>query len=391
MKVLNVNAGLDVVTGGGTAERTFQMSRALARSGVDCTALTLDTGLTTERVAALEPAKSVALHCNLPRYHLFTLPEPRITELVKHADIAHLMGHWTLLNLMVARECQRQNKPYVTCPAGALPVYGRSRLLKRLYNRLAGTSLIRKAAGWVAIADNELSQYADYGIDPAQVTMIPNGIDPEGFREDDDAAFRRRFNLPDAPFILFLGRLAPIKGPDLLLDAFLGIAAAHPDIQLVYAGPDGGMLDSLRTSVTDSDCANRVHFIGPVSGADKSRALHAATLMAIPSRHEAMSIVVLEAGICGTPVLLTDRCGFNEVATKGGGLVVAANPPSLRAGLTNLLVQHDHLRTMGNALRNFTTENFLWDSIIKRYIALFEQLTQTARPSVADNRSKVDT
>ena len=381
MKILNVNAVLDPVLGGGTAERTFQMSRFLARASVDCTVLTLDLGLGAERLEALHPAKSCVLHCTLPRFYLFALPEPRIEALVREADVVHLMGHWTMLNAVVARECRRQSKPYAVCPAGALPIYGRSRWLKKLYNLLAGRQLIRGAAACIAIACNELEHYSAYGISADRVTMIPNGIDAAEFDHADDAAFRSKFGLPDSPFVLFLGRLAPIKGPDLLLEAYLGLAAAYPDMHLVFAGPDGGMLDSLRTRTTNAGFSNRIHFIGAVSGADKSRAYHAATLLAIPSRQEAMSIVVLEAGICGTPVLITDRCGFDEIVDAGGGRVVNASAEGLQAGLAEMLSTREKLPAMGSALRLFTQENYLWTSIVEQYVALFERLARERGPA----------
>ena len=374
MKILSVNALLDPVLGGGTAERTFQMSRFLAFAGVDCTVLTLDVGLTAERLARLHPAKSCVLHCTLPRYFLFALPEPRIKALVRDADVVHLMGHWTLLNAVVARECRRQGKPYAVCPAGALPIYGRSRWLKKLYNFLAGSRLIQEAAACIAIADNELEHYAAYGIAADRVTMIPNGIDAADFGDADTASFRSKFGFSDAPFILFLGRLAPIKGPDLLLEAYLGIAAAYPDIHLVFAGPDGGMLSSLQAAA--SAAPDRIHFIGSVGGADKSRAYHAAMLLVIPSRQEAMSIVVLEAGICGTPALITDRCGFEVIVEAGGGRVVEASSEALRAGLAEMLSAQGELPAMGRSLRHFTQENYLWESVVKQYALLFEKLLQ---------------
>lgn len=379
MRILSVNAVLDSVLGGGTAERTFQMSRFLAKAGIHCTVLTLDLGLDPDRISRLQPAAVVVLRCTFPRYYLFALPEPRIESLVREADIVHLMGHWTLLNILVARECRRQQKPYVVCPAGALPIYGRSRWLKSLYNIIAGKKTITAASACVAIATNEIAQYSDYGIPAERISMIPNGIDEADFRETGDAVFRSKFHLPDAPFVLFLGRLAPIKGPDLLLQAYINAASAIDDIHLVFAGPDGGMLETLRTAAAASRLADRIHFIGPVSGADKSRAYHAAALLAIPSRQEAMSIVVLEAGVCGTPVLITDRCGFDEVAGSGGGLVVNASVEAIQSGLEQLLASPEMLPVMGNALQTFTRENYLWQHVVKDYISLFGRL---AKPRV---------
>ena len=78
MKVLSVNATLDPVAGGGTAERTFQLSRHLALAGVECSVLTLDLGLQPERITDLRPSTVTALHCTVPRYFLFPLPENQI-------------------------------------------------------------------------------------------------------------------------------------------------------------------------------------------------------------------------------------------------------------------------------------------------------------------------
>ena len=379
MKVLSVNATLDPVAGGGTAERTFQLSRHLALAGVECSVLTLDLGLQPERIADLRPSTVTALHCTVPRYFLFSLPEPRIRQLVHNADIVHLMGHWTLLNALVYREARRQAKPYVVCPAGALPIYGRSRRLKNTYNLLAGRPCMQNADACVAVARNEMEHFATYGVAPERVTLIPNGVDPAEFASVDDAGFRRKFGLSDAPFILFLGRLDPIKGPDLLLDAFARVASAIADLQIVFAGPDGGMQGTLESSAHHYGVAERTHFIGPIRGADKSHACHAACLLAISSRQEAMSIVVLEAGICGTPVLITDRCGFDELAASGGGMVVPASADGLEEGLREMLDTQSRLPGMGARLREFTHEHFLWEKIVGRYLQLFSQLARQGK------------
>jgi glycosyltransferase involved in cell wall biosynthesis len=381
MRVLNVNAILDPVAGGGTAERTFQLSRFLARSGTECMVLTLDTGLSPERIVALRPAGITALRCVMPRFYLFPLPEKRIRELVGWADVIHLMGHWTLLNALVYREARLQAKPYVVCPAGALPIFGRSRSLKVLYNSMVGRRMVRDAHAWVAISKNELTHFSGYGVDPARITLIPNGVDPEEFRSSDPDGFRRKFGLPTAPFVLFLGRLDLIKGPDLLLRAFTGIADTHPDVQLVFAGPDGGMLASLREMSRRAALSERVHFIGPVRGTDKAHAYRAASFLAVPSRQEAMSIVAIEAGICATAVLITDQCGFDEIAASGGGIVSPPTEEGLRAGLRDMLAPATDLPRMGAKLRELTETHYLWSGVVRRYRDLFERVASARSPA----------
>lgn len=380
MKILHVNMMLDAVNGGGTAERTFQLARAMARRGVKSGVLTLDIGLSPERIASLAPATATVLHCVAQRYFLFKWPEPKIGEAVRWADLVHLVGHWTLLNAAAFREARRQGKPYAVCPAGALPIFGRSRHMKRAYNALIGRRMIREADACIAIGTNETAQFAEYGVASGRLTFIPNGIDPADFQSADSKGFRTRFNLPPGPFILFLGRLNLIKGPDLLLLAFRDIAGSHPDVHLVFAGPDGGMLGNLQRMTGEFGLQHRVHFIGPVEGKIKSQAYHAATLLAVPSRQEAMSIVALEGGISGTPVVMTDQCGFDEIATSGGATVVPATPLGLAHGLETMLSRPDALPGMGAALREWISSRYLWERVADQYIELFSRVT-ASRPS----------
>jgi glycosyltransferase involved in cell wall biosynthesis len=85
-----------------------------------------------------------------------------------------------------------------------------------------------------------------------------------------------------------------------------------------------------------------------------------------------MSIVVLEAGAAGTPVLITDRCGFGEVARIGGGQVVPATVEGLRDGLIAMLGDADKLSEAGARLRKFTEAHFSWSSVVTRYVELYE-------------------
>ena len=378
MNILNVNMTLDPVTGGGSAERTLQISRALNRAGHQCTILTTDTGLS--QAYLLQCSKwglnVVALPCLWQRFYLPKPSQYLIEKLVAGAAVVNLMSHWTLINALVYRAVTKLAKPYSVCPAGALPIFGRSEVLKQLYNHRIGRKIILHANGHIAISPNEIDQFKSYGVQPDKVSVIPNGINPDDYSESDGKQFRVRYGLGDAPLILFLGRLNIIKGPDMLLEAFCRYSQDERmrAYHLVFAGPDGGMLNELRRMVEASDVKDRVHFIGHIGGSEKSEAYRAADFLAIPSRQEAMSIVVLEAGITGTPVLITDQCGFDDVAAVAGGMVVAASVEGLQEGLLAMTGNPDKLKIMGQNLLKFTREHFLWDHMVKRYLELFSRI-----------------
>lgn len=372
MKILTVNMSIDAVTGGGTAERTYQMCRALARAGKKCALLTTDLGLTQERRGALQGIQIVALPCLVERFAFFYFDFRAIAEAVKEADIIHVMNHWTVLNALVYLVARYYGKPYVVCPAGALPIWGRSRVIKYLFNLIVGNRLVKNAAGWVAITEDEKAQFLPYGVELSKIELIPNGIDPDNFLEADTLSFRQKYQLGESNIILFVGRLNPIKGPDLLVEAFCQAKNAIGNYQLVFVGPDQGMQDSLEKTVKEAGLEGQVHFIGYLGGQEKSNAYHAADLVVVPSRQEAMSIVALEAGICGTPVLLTDQCGFTEVATVGGGVITPVNSEGIAAALKMILNNRELLDTMGKNLQTLVIEKYTWKIIAQKYIRFFE-------------------
>ena len=378
MHVLNVNSSLDFRAGGGTAERTFQMSRSLATEGVQCTVLTIDTGLDESRVLALKPTGVVATPLLLRRFYVPKVSQKTIRSLVDAADVVHLMGHWSVLNALVYLALRRTQKPYVVCPAGALPIFGRSRWLKHIYNFVVGNRIIRNASGWIAVTTAEFPHFENYGIPSSNVTVIPNGVSKEDFPSVNIEAFRRMKNLPDAPIILFMGRLNLIKGPDLLLRAFASIQEHIPDYQLVFAGPDEGMQSALIEMARQEGIAERVHFLGFVGGNDKSAAYQLAHLLVVPSRQEAMSIVALESGISGTPVMLTDQCGFDEIKSIEPGLVVPANVAGIADGLIHLLTEPGLLDRIAPSLQNFILQRYTWHSIVARYLNLYGSILSSS-------------
>lgn len=375
LRILNVNDTLDLKTGGGTAERTFQMSRFLARQGALCEVLTIDSEhLDAPRIEALKPAKVFVLPCFWRRFNVPRWNWKWIRRAVEDADIVHLMGHWSVLNAAVYLAIRRAGKPYVVCPAGALPLFGRSQWIKRCYNLAVGNAIIRNASGWIAVTDGEFPQFEKYGVSSSRVTVIPNGVSEEDFPVVDVAEFKRRHGLPDAPIILFMGRLNPIKGPDLLLQAFLMARHSFPKLHLVFAGPDGGMLASLRDTVERKGLNGIVHFIGYVEGADKSAAYRMAILLVVPSRQEAMSIVAIEAGICGVPVLLTDQCGFGEISSVDARLEVSASVAGIAGGLTSLLAEPGILEKLSPAWSSFVDRKYSWKSLVPEYIKFYQNI-----------------
>lgn len=369
---------MDPVTGGGTAERTFQMSRYLVKSGNKCSILTTDCGMTERRRAELKDVKLIAMRCLIKRIFLPLVPVNKIRNAIDEVDIIHLMGHWTIVNAIAYVYARIMSKPYVVCPAGTLNIYGRSTFMKRAFNAVIGKRIIRNAAGYIAVSKDEKDHFATVGIDKNAVSVIPNGVNMEDYLDEDVSGFRLKYNIGSGPYILYMGRLNYHKGPDLLLQAFHRTGDKLKDYKLVFAGPDEDMLEWMKGYVSDNGLRSRVLFLGHISGARKSQAYYGSEVVVIPSRRDAMSIVVLEAGATATPVILTDRCGFDEVSDVNGGMVVGASVEEIANGLMEYAGNREVFKKMGENLRKMTVDQYSWDCIIERIISLYRDILDRA-------------
>ncbi|NVZ61197.1 glycosyltransferase [Pseudomonas gingeri] len=374
LKILHVADAIDPSLGGGTAERTFQLALALRRIGIRCTVLCTENGLGERRKADLKDIDLVAVPTFLHRFLVPRISFRRIRALVNDADIIHVTGHWSILGAMVCFMALRLGKPYVYCPAGSLRVYGRSALLKKLYNWVFGARIVRSAARCLAVTNLEREQFTDYGVESSEVDLLPNGVYYDPLVKPNPQAFRDTYSLGSERIILFLGRLSPIKGPDLLLKAFIRVAAQENEVRLVFAGPDAELGKQLRAAVVAAGLSERILFTGFLAGQDKQDALAAADLLVVPSRQEAMSLVALEAGLCGTPVLLTDQCGFDEVQAMGGGRVVAVDAAAIAEGICTMLQDPHRLAAQGQRLRETVLSSYTWDRLTQQLLLLYKKL-----------------
>ena len=193
-----------------------------------------------------------------------------------------------------------------------------------------------------------------YDADPARVAVVEPGVDLDRFRPatgDRDrvaADARRRLGLPATGYVVaFVGRIQPLKAPDVLIRAVAALRERDPLLAdevtvVICGGPSGSGLDrptALMELAATLGVADRVRFLPPQTGDDLPALYRAADLVAVPSYNESFGLVALEAQACGTPV----------VAAAVGGLVTA-----VRDQVSGVLVDgHDPVdwaRTLGRLL-----------------------------------------
>ena len=202
------------------------------------------------------------------------------------------------------------------------------------------------------------------GADPGRVTVAPIGVDSGRFRPIDQAEARARLRIPlDEETLLYVGRLDPIKGADVLLRAF-GLLSARPRARLRIIGGevDAEYMALLRGLVSELDIADRVTWTGLAPNDELPCHYAAADALIVPSHSESFSIVAAEAMACGTPVVASNVPGPASFIQDGvsGRLVPADDAPALAAAISQLLDDEGLRRRLGDgaleAARGLTWE-----------------------------------
>jgi glycosyltransferase involved in cell wall biosynthesis len=227
-----------------------------------------------------------------------------------------------------------------------------------LRNLLGVEALWKQAALVQALTETEAGQWRP--LCGASVRVIPNGV---GTCPQE----RGSVKLPSRPFILYLSRLHPQKSPEVLLQAFLLLSNRKGEVDLVLAGPDGGVQSRLEKTVRQAGLEDRVHFVGSLTGLDKWEALRSCALFCLPSQGEGLSLAILEACAAGAPCLITEACGFPELVEAGGAVRVDRNPATLAARMLRILEHPDEAQAMGLQAKRLVESAYTWEQVAVRF------------------------
>jgi glycosyltransferase involved in cell wall biosynthesis len=339
---------------GGPVVKVRSLSRGLVERGHEVTVLTADLGLArhTNNGARFERCRwgwcsdqdgvKVIYLPTIGHYRALTL-NPRVIGFgrtsVRGFDLAHFYGLYDLIGPVVGTFCRNQGIPYVIEPMGMYHPIDRGFWLKRMWHRLVGAAFWRDAAQIVATSEMEQQELLAAGVLPGELVIRYNGINLSEFADlPARGTFRAKWNIPlQDPLILFLGRLIPRKGADILIEAF---ASSCPTSgHLVIAGPEGerGYRAYLEQCARNSGVNSRVTFTGPLYDGDKQALLADSDIFVLPSRYENFANAPAEAIACGVPVIITNACGIRSLVDGRAGLVIPPEKGALTESLNTLL------------------------------------------------------
>jgi glycosyltransferase involved in cell wall biosynthesis len=363
---------------GGPPKVMWEEARALVARGHDLEVFTTDVLDETRRADAPRSRveEGVLVHrfenvSNWLAYHHYRFLPRGFPAALRAAkpDVIHLsemrhelaIGAWWL--------ARKRDIPLVVSAHGTLPIRtGPKAIARRAYDRRWVLPMVRGATALLAQTAHEAQLYRAFGGRDEQVHLLPLGVDDPPPPTDEPV----ELGVPHgAPFLLFLGRISPLKGVTRLIRAFGAVADAHPDVHLVIAGRDdaGGLADA-RAAADATGFANRIAFPGPIYGPARFNAYRRAKAFAIvPTHFEETSLASLEAASVGTPLVVGEEADVPFLDEFGAGFRVAAGGdvrPALDAALG---AEHS---SAGEGARRMIAERHRWPVVAERLESVME-------------------
>ena len=297
-------------------------------------------------------------------------------------DLLHIHALFSFSSISAARIATRRGIPFILRPLGVLNKWGlehRRPLLKQVSLRLLELPLLKAASRIHFTSKAELIESQEAGVEGNGI-VIPLGIDLEDYAiPADPACFLQHFpDLCGKSIVLFLSRIDPKKGLDLLLPAFADATTAFPDAVLAIAGKaDSSYSIFLKTQIELLGLTNRICFVGFLKGEMKRSAFQAASLFVLPSHSENFGIAAIEALAAGTPTLLTSGVAVSEgLEEAGAAVVVQPNSADLSAAIERLLRNPESGRTLGEKGRAYALEHFSMQAMGSRLCNLYNETLQ---------------
>jgi glycosyltransferase involved in cell wall biosynthesis len=288
-------------------------------------------------------------------------------------DVMHDNGIWLMHNHRLARLAEERGIPRVVSTRGMLEPWAlrHKRWKKRLAWWLYQQRDLKAAHCHHATAEAESNSVRQLCLG-VPIRVIPNGVDVPQSRGD--SRFRRTASEKTA---IFLGRLYPVKGLPMLIDAWATVRPVGWRLRIV--GPDeAGHRAQLEKAVAVAGLGEVISFAGPLSGSEKASAFAQADLYVLPTHSESFGVAIGEALAHGLPVLTTTRAPWSVLPERGCGWWVDPTVQGVVKGLRQATsLDAASLQAMGEKGRELVAEAFRWESVARQFVTMYEDLIQS--------------
>ncbi len=309
------------------------------------------------------PSKTYKIHAHqalplVPRLGVSFHMQKALAESAKTAQIMHNHSLWMMPNIYPGKAVNNTKCRLIISPRGTLSGYAlnRSKWLKKAVWAFGQGDTLKKAMCIHATAEIEFHEIRQKGLG-APVAIIPNGINvPEEQKQSRPANNPKR--------LLFLGRIHPKKGVDMLLKAWADVEKLYPEWELHIVGPDNeGYLSQMQALSRELN-VKKVVFPGPIYGNEKDRIYFSADLFVLPTHSENFGLTVAEALAHGVPAIVTKGAPWAGLEINNCGWWIDIGKESLTECLREAMSKTDNeLSAMGEQGRAWMKRDFSWEQI----------------------------
>ncbi|MEG4306257.1 hormogonium polysaccharide biosynthesis glycosyltransferase HpsP [Microcoleus sp. D3_18a_C4] len=387
MRILQIIPSISLVYGG-PSQMVLGLSAALAAKNIDVTIITTDSngdiGQIPLDVPLNEPIKQsgyqiIYFRCSPFRRYKFSLSLLQwLNANAQQFDLAHIHALFSPVTTFAATIARYHNLPYIMRPCGMLDPADlqKKKRLKQIYATLLERPNLAGAAAIHFTSKEEAKISERFGLGSTGKMPVPQDlVIPLGVRADFYSDI-----LPDSeiPIILFMSRIEPKKGLDLLIPALESLLAEGINFHFILAGSnpqDAGYETKIKEKIQNSSLGQSTTITGFVSGDLKVELLTKADLFVLPSYYENFGIAVAEAMAAGVPVAISDRIHIAEDIQQAeagwvGPLEVGAIAHSIKSALLN--PQERQRRGLNG--QEYARKHYNWDAIAQQTIDAYQQI-----------------
>jgi D-inositol-3-phosphate glycosyltransferase len=384
---------------GGLNVYVMELSREMARAGREVDIFSRRAGPATPDVSELEPGLRVI--------HVDAGPAQPLQPAALEAYVAQFAAaveafaadegaryevvhsHYWLAGLAGVILQERWGVPHVTMFHTLGEVKNRASLSENepLLRISAEAAIVVKADRVICATEIEKSQLVHlYNAEPERIEVIPLGVDIDRFRPLDKGKARQQLGFADEKIVLFVGRLEPLKGVDILLNA-AAMLESDVDCSVLIVGGDESshaQVAHLQGLASDLGIEHRVAFTGAVDHETLPLFYNAADVCVVPSHYESFGLVAVEAMACGVPVVASRVGGLTGTVKDGeiGYLVPWLCPEPFAERMEMLLENESLRRNLGEAAREAVTR-YRWENVASRVLQLYDSLSADAVAATA--------
>lgn len=393
MRILQIIPSISLVYGG-PSQMVLGLSAALAARGIDVTIITTNTngdiGQLPLDIPLNQPIKQngyqiIYFGCYPSSRYKFSLSLLQwLNQNAGKFDLAHIHALFSPVTTLAATIARGHRLPYIIRPCGTLDPADlqKKKQLKQIYATLLERPNLAGAAAIHFTSKQEAKISERFGLGgtgkipvPQQDLVIPLGVTA--------GLFPKRLRESQVPIILFMSRIEPKKGLDLLIPALESILESGIEFEFILAGSNPQDADyerNIKLKIQNSILAKITKITGFASGDFKNELLANADLFVLPSYYENFGIAVAEAMAAGVPVAISDRVHIAEdIQQAEAGWVTPLELGAIAHSIKSALLNPDERQRRGLNGQEYAKKHYNWDAIAQQTIDAYQQILSSKR------------